>query len=108
MKPCNQKSHKANHPDYICNPQTGNWVLRKGAIGKKLVQALSGVAPILQPKEAIKPKKIVISVKEMAPKESITLVKSQSIYYMTNAQKSAKLAVFDLDGTLIETLSGKT
>ena len=37
----------------------------------------------------------------------IKWMKHQSIYYFLNDYKSAKLAMFDLDGTLIKTLSGK-
>ena len=35
-KQCNSKSDKASNPDYICNPQSGQWVKKSGAVGKKL------------------------------------------------------------------------
>ena len=35
-KVCNENNPKAKDLKYICNPITGNWVLKSGAIGKKL------------------------------------------------------------------------
>ena len=35
-KPCNQSSPKASDPEYVCNPETGRWVKRNGAVAKKL------------------------------------------------------------------------
>jgi hypothetical protein len=37
VKICNENNPKAKDDKYICNPETGNWVLKTGAIGKKLV-----------------------------------------------------------------------
>lgn len=35
-KVCNENNSKAKDSKYICNPATGNWVLKSGTIGKKL------------------------------------------------------------------------
>jgi len=36
-KVCPQKSKFAGHPDYICNPLSGKWVLKTGPTGKKIL-----------------------------------------------------------------------
>ena len=36
-KVCNENNPKAKDPKYICNHATGNWVLKSGSIGKKLL-----------------------------------------------------------------------
>jgi hypothetical protein len=38
VKICNENNPKAKNDAYICNPTTGIWVLKTGAIGKKLIQ----------------------------------------------------------------------
>lgn len=38
VKICNENNPKAKNDAYICNPATGVWVLKTGAIGKKLIQ----------------------------------------------------------------------
>lgn len=35
---CNPDHPSARDPRYICNPQTGQWVLRTGAVGKRILQ----------------------------------------------------------------------
>lgn len=50
MKECNQKSPKANNPDYICNPETGRWVLRKTFLAKKSKKG-AAKSPKLSPGE---------------------------------------------------------
>ena len=37
VKVCNENNSKAKDTNYICNPITGNWVLKSGTIGKKLI-----------------------------------------------------------------------
>ena len=39
-----QKSQFRNNPDYICNPQTGKWVLKSGPTGQKLLSQQNGGA----------------------------------------------------------------
>jgi hypothetical protein len=52
-KQCNPKSDKAQQPDvYICNPATGSWVKKSGAIGKKLLASQTSPGPVAQPKVA--------------------------------------------------------
>lgn len=48
-KPC--KPHPAYGTDkYICNDNTGKWVLKTGAIGKKLLKTQEKISPKQQPK----------------------------------------------------------
>ena len=52
-KQCNPKSDKAQQPDvYICNPATGSWVKKSGAIGKKLLATQTSPGPVAQSKVA--------------------------------------------------------
>ena len=37
-KPCNPKNKKSKLPEYVCNPKTGRWVKRTGAIGIEVVK----------------------------------------------------------------------
>lgn len=39
---CDPNSPKANDPEYICNPATGKWVLRRGSVGKKILASKKG------------------------------------------------------------------
>lgn len=61
-KVCNPKLAKATDPNYICNPLTGKWVLKTGAIGKKIVSMVQGAQPTPKgPKPKAKFKSIVPS-----------------------------------------------
>lgn len=46
MKKCNENSPRAGDPDYICNPVTGRWVLKRGPKGQEIM----GGAPRGRPK----------------------------------------------------------
>jgi hypothetical protein len=41
MKQCNSSHKNAQDDNYICNPVTGNWVKKDGAIGKKILQGVT-------------------------------------------------------------------
>lgn len=49
-KKCNENAKRAKDPLYICNPQTGRWVLKTGAIGRNIVpRAARPAAPAYVP-----------------------------------------------------------
>lgn len=47
--PCNSKSPKAKDKKYMCNPESGRWVLIDGKIGKNIKP------PTIKPKSPVKP-----------------------------------------------------
>jgi len=44
MKDCNEKLAAAQNPRYICNPETGRWILRDGVCGQRLLAKLKSQA----------------------------------------------------------------
>ena len=38
MRECNPENPKADDPEYICNPSSGRWVLKNGAVGTRIRQ----------------------------------------------------------------------
>lgn len=38
-KNCSQSSKHANNSEYICNPSTGRWVLRRGKLGQSIINS---------------------------------------------------------------------
>lgn len=73
-KPC--KPHPAYGTDkYICNDNTGKWVLKTGAIGKKLLKTQEKISPKQQPKPKSpvkKPKSLVKSTTKSSSKKVYT------------------------------------
>jgi bifunctional polynucleotide phosphatase/kinase len=89
-KPCNQTSVKVNDESYICNPLTGKWVLKTGKIGKKLIASASAAQPI-KPRAKFK-------AKSVTTKWSLT----DSCYHCLPKLTNFKLALFDLDDTILK------
>lgn len=56
-KTSSKQPKNANHPDYILNPQSGIWVKRNGAIGKRLLAAQKD-------DEKFKPEKVPPTIKD--------------------------------------------
>jgi hypothetical protein len=49
IKPCSQKNAKAKDPEYICNPETGNWIKIGGGVHKQLVAKGALPSPVATP-----------------------------------------------------------
>ncbi len=102
--------HTNIDPNLIFNPNSGRYVKRDGVVGKKIIATqlkeqllLTNLPPTqIKLKLKITPKPII----DIIP--AFTLISHQSIYYFKNHIKSSKLAVFDLDSTLIVTKSKHT
>ena len=119
MKNCTDHNYKSNDPQYIYNPKTGRWVKKNGDVGKKIIhdqseseQNVDNIGTQIAIKKPPINKKIVLKIKQPLQSQCLPnfhLVKNNSIYYFIHSsdQNPKKLAVFDLDGTLIKTLSGE-
>ena len=107
MNNCNPKHNKANDPDYICNPKTGRWVKKTGDIGKALLSTSIIDIPIVVRSKSKIPLIMKTEASITASPQGLNFKKYESIYYSIENKITNKLAIFDLDGTLIQPSSGQ-